>query len=588
MKKITLIIIFILLAGLCKAQFTMEHFYPEKVFVTRFKNAENPAEKIDAAGELAMYHTMYCRDSIRNIYIRKAYEIAAATQDPAYMVKAKFWDTYVHVNSISYDETEYVINAANELLSYSENYHFPKYKIAAYLFLSNVNVIKTNYIEAEKNAIAASTWLENIQDDSLKVEVYSTLAQVYNSEKDGINASRYLLKLHDYSEQENNEAIHMQALRALSTVYFAIGEFLKGIECCKEEYRYFANKKMIYAQTGVIGELYNIYLFTDDTEMRDYYGERFRKLQDSLGIVNVQTYWHAFYRWNRDWTLPSEQLIKMMKSNFGNKYFWPKAKKYYDIGFVYLIIRKLDSAEYYFNKAKLYGVEKLCKGVNNFTYDCGVLLLWKKQFPQAIEVFTKMKAKAKENRDINNYNTSLQGMIECYEGMNDFKTAYALQREYHHISDSLDKLNNKQVITMMEFDKDKEIGDRKQKENETKLVHSHNIQYMGMALGALAIILVLILLGIINAKPWVIRAMSFFSFIFIFEFIILILDNRIHELTGGEPWKIMLIKVIVIGLLLPLHHFVEKKVAHNLIHKNISPGKWIKTIWGDRIQKPED
>jgi hypothetical protein len=55
--------------------------------------------------------------------------------------------------------------------------------------------------------------------------------------------------------------------------------------------------------------------------------------------------------------------------------------------------------------------------------------------------------------------------------------------------------------------------------------------------------------------------LGFFSFIFFFEFIILIADQQIHHATHGEPWKILAIKVVLIAILLPLHHLIEKKVV---------------------------
>jgi hypothetical protein len=596
MNKTILFFLFILIVGLCKAQkntIQTVHYFPEKVFVSGFEKAAGPSTKIDALGKLAMYHALFCRDSLRDVLIKKIYRIAAATGDPAFVVKAKFWDAYLHSESLTWDESEYIKSAARDLLNYAEEHHFLDYKIAAYNILCQAELENYEYKEAEKNAINASLWLDDIHDDSTKIMIYRGLANVFIWEKDGIRASRYLLKLRDYAEQETNETSKILALRILSALYFDMSEMSdmssmqKSIDCDKELLRYYAMHNMIYMQTAFIGKLMTCYLFNGDTILRNYYNELFHKMQDSLDIVNYQTYTVAFdMQQNKMMSL--EQYVKLLKGGFGKRFVEPSADIYYEIGCIYSMAGIIDSADYYLNQAKINGAEKLNKSNGNFIYWFGVLQIYKNQYPEALKIFSEMKTMAKKNGNRFQHGLSYNGLITTYYWMKDYKSAIDLLFEYQHMKDSLDKLNNKQVITMMEVEKDKEISDRKIKENETKLEHRHNIQYMAMALGALAIILVLILLGLIKAKPWLIRSMSFFSFIFIFEFIILILDNQIHSVTGGEPWKIMMIKVVVIGLLLPLHHFVEKQVAYNLIHKNISPRKWIKTIWGDRIHKPEE
>jgi hypothetical protein len=589
MKKITLIISFIFLAGLCKAQLGCEYYYPEKLIVSNYEKATDPATKIDAAGKLAMYYIMFCEDSLSDIYIKRAYKLAAASLDPALIIRVKWWDAYVHSQTLTSDNTEYVSAAANELLSYAEKYHFPEYKIAAFNILSWDYISVYDYKKAEKNAISTVLLLEDIHNDSLEIEVYYNLAYLFLLEKDGLSASRYMVKLRDFSEQEGNEASRILALRRLSSCYFLTREHPKTISINKILYEYYARKKNIYAQTGIIAELMFDYELTNDNMMREYFCGTLKKMQDSLNIVNYLTYWNAFYRL-RNKMITDEQYIQLLKSNFGNRFSLPKAKVYCDIGGVYLNSRKLDSAEYYLIKAKLSGIEKINPGIGYYpyTFSLGMLLFYQKKYTEASNVFSDMNARAKEKGNIWQYISGLTWSRMCYEKMNDFKKANEMFYEGTRVRDSIEKLNNKQEIAMMEVEKDKEIDDRKRKENEAILEHHHNIQYMGMAIGAIAIILILIILGIINAKPWMIRIMSFFSFIFIFEFIILILDNKIHQFTGGEPWKIILIKVFIIAVLFPLHHFIENWVSHNLIHKDISPKKWIKTIWGSRIKKPEE
>jgi hypothetical protein len=77
--------------------------------------------------------------------------------------------------------------------------------------------------------------------------------------------------------------------------------------------------------------------------------------------------------------------------------------------------------------------------------------------------------------------------------------------------------------------------------------------------------------------------LGFFAFILLFEFITLLADNQIHRWTHGEPWKVLAIKIVLIAMLLPLHHWLEKKVIHYLTSQHLLKvkgrgimGKWFK------------
>jgi hypothetical protein len=92
----------------------------------------------------------------------------------------------------------------------------------------------------------------------------------------------------------------------------------------------------------------------------------------------------------------------------------------------------------------------------------------------------------------------------------------------------------------------------------------HNIQYMAILLLIGASFLLLLLLGSFKVPRWAITEMGFFSFIFLFEFIILLIDGWLHHATHGEPWKILAVKIVLIGALSPLHHWLQHRVVHYL------------------------
>ena len=65
-----------------------------------------------------------------------------------------------------------------------------------------------------------------------------------------------------------------------------------------------------------------------------------------------------------------------------------------------------------------------------------------------------------------------------------------------------------------------------------------------------------------------IKAIGFFVFIMLFEFVFLIFKKNIFSITQGEPWKDLAFMIALAALLVPLHHWMEHKVLYYLTSHN--------------------
>ena len=152
-----------------------------------------------------------------------------------------------------------------------------------------------------------------------------------------------------------------------------------------------------------------------------------------------------------------------------------------------------------------------------------------------------------------------------------FQKAYYYKSLWEQYKDSAAVLAKDGDLVVMEIE-----NENRRMEAETRA--SHNIQYMGITAGLASVFILLVLLGVFSSSTAIIRGLSFFAFIFFFEFLILLFDNLIHDLTHGEPWKILSIKIVLIAILLPLHHYVEHKVSNHLLkRKKITFLRWKKS-----------
>jgi uncharacterized membrane protein len=151
----------------------------------------------------------------------------------------------------------------------------------------------------------------------------------------------------------------------------------------------------------------------------------------------------------------------------------------------------------------------------------------------------------------------------------DFKNAYLYNNKYRVYSDSLRKLSTEKDLMALEVENENKRKEREALAEEEAVRTRHNIQYMGITVAIACVFILLTMFGIFRVSSTTIRILGFFAFIFLFEFIILLADHEIHHLTHGEPWMIMAIKIVLISILLPLHHFLEEKVIHYLTSRKM-------------------
>jgi hypothetical protein len=159
------------------------------------------------------------------------------------------------------------------------------------------------------------------------------------------------------------------------------------------------------------------------------------------------------------------------------------------------------------------------------------------------------------------------------------------------LSDSLNNISKKDQLLIMEIDHETRQRDIVAEQQKQSTIRRHYLQYSAITVGILTVFVILIMLGSFKVPEWIVKTTGFFSFIFLFEFIILLADQQIHELTHGEPWKVLLIKIGLIAILLPLHHSIEKKVITYLLNhrlldiSRVSIRRWVKRRTGGQADK---
>jgi tetratricopeptide (TPR) repeat protein len=186
---------------------------------------------------------------------------------------------------------------------------------------------------------------------------------------------------------------------------------------------------------------------------------------------------------------------------------------------------------------------------------------------EALQHWLMAKNYADSSGDLDKQKDMSLDLDSAYLALGDFKKAFAFYSRYNYFRDTLETLGQQKDLINAEIEDAGKRAEQEKKQREDEIRRRDNLEYLGITAAIATLFIILIVLGVFRISVAAIRALGFFAFIFLFEFIILLLDKQIHEITHGEPWKVLAIKIVLIAMLLPLHHYLEHRAVHFLTSK---------------------
>ncbi len=420
-------------------------------------------------------------------------------------------------------------------LNIATDYNNDSLIVIAKLSYGNTQLAAGEKLEAFKTFISAQTSAEKSKHkdkDWLEIMVYNGLAGFYTSIEDFDKAIDYQYKSLAYAKKNNNIA-------DMFGMMFSIG----GNYSMAKKYE---AAKNIYAETIRIA---------DSLKNPDY------KIQGQIGMVNTIINGPE-----------AEKSLQFLKDHPEINDLFNKVNMAYILDFgkaqIFTLIKKYDSARHYFDLSipvfEKYASVSALPGVYQqyarFFYESG-------NYAKAISYLNK-SAFINDSLKISTGNKDVYEMLDsCYQKTGDYKQALLYNGLFQKAKIEADEKSRAKDILSVEIDAENQRKERLEKEEAAARDRRHNWQYMGIVFGIVTLFILLAALGLFNVPIRWVRALGFISFIFLFEFIILLADNWIHDFTHGEPLKVLAIKVVLIAILLPLHHFLEHKVIHYLTNR---------------------
>lgn len=432
----------------------------------------------------------------------------------------------------------------------------------------------------------------SLNDDTLKVDSYNAFGDIYQRKKERLLALRAYLNGLQIAERVKNHAYLRSCYANLSSFYADIKEYDKAIDYAQkaaDELLLFDSENKHYMRVVDLYGLGNLYVAKKNFDMSVYYFEESIKLADSLHYEPLKMPgYNGLLAQYIESNQPQKALdyfnkrseLKQFIINFGFGHSIDNA-----YGVIHTKLGNYDSAKYYFAKAEPGFETKTTPSARiNFYTRYAELHDKAGNLSKAIEYYTKAKTLADAVANLEwQQNTSL-ALDTLYAKQGDYKQSRYFANLHHGYKDSLQKLGEQKDLMQAEIADEQLRRERIAREEQAALDRKHSVQYMGITIAIGIIFILLVAMGIFKVSVNTIRVMGFFSFILLFEFIILLADTKIHHMTHGEPLPILAIKIILIAMLLPLHHWLEHKVVHYLTsRKLIVPSG--RNIWQSLVQK---
>ncbi|MCB2207761.1 MAG: hypothetical protein KQH67_05645 [Bacteroidetes bacterium] len=527
----------------------------------------------DLCRQTAYYNQVVNDDHLTDSVAELAIEIATGTFSPGLILAA--YDSYLdHTNlNVNYNKALNYALAAEQLSRTATN---QSRNWKSVLNLSKVYLAGYEFDKALISAYKSLTLADELNDDKKKIESYLMIGRSLESSNQKIEAFRNYLVATKHAKLEEDQQLLLSCYAHLSDFYLNNNLYQKAAAYKLMEEELVSGKQPVdsLALMWIKYDLQVINLNSDDTRIHQESMEEILDFAHRNNQQKLKEYEFAVYRS----MLTKLNRIDLLRQLYTEKYPAEFQKLHRDSPSFYYRLKayfseeesNYDSAGYYFSKANDLLRDNSNKIMrSNFLIRYGQFLDRSGNYKRAIVHLKEAYQLAEEAGYMVFMLNASHELEKLFANEANFEQAYHYANLNTQLNDSINKMAERDKLLMLEINYEAQQQALAEERERQETLRRHNLQYTAIVIGILTVFVILILLGSFKVPKWIIQALGFVSFIFLFEFIILLADQKIHHMTHGEPWKILAIKIVLIGILLPLHHWIEHKVVQRLISKKL-------------------
>lgn len=449
---------------------------------------------------------------------------------------------------------------------------------AAQIHLAGIYLLLPDNDKALSYATQAFSLVSTLGNDSLRAEAHNTYGMVYQARNENILALRNYFNALRIAETLKNNPLIRNCYLYLSDFYESIEDYDKAIDYMTKATAALENtneKNVPYQKVIYTNSIGNLYASKKSYDIAISYFERSIRMADSLkfSTLKVPGYVSLLNQYLRI-DEPAKALtylnsssgdnLKTYLTNFGMAPIIDQA-----YGVIYTEMGRYDSAAVRLEKARLFFENNNNESTRTSFYGQLASFYRKSGNKQkAIEYYLKVKEMSERNGLLENVKRASQFLDTLYTQTGNLPMAGKYNAAYYQYKDSIETLKREKELTQVEADNEQQRLAREEKEKQERLKRRNNIQYMVILFGIVGLFFALVVLGMFKVSPGLIKAVGFFVFLMLFEFVFLVFKKNIYSFTKGEPWKDLLFMIALAALLVPLHHWLEHRVLHYLTSHN--------------------
>lgn len=546
--RLQIVICFLLIIARVQGQIPQE-----KELVTRFTQAQSDEEKIGALSDLAELYSVYKDNKKADSILEKQMLLAELSQEEDLILKTISGNAISNIATWSNKETfDHAMSFLQRALEYAKQQNNTRLEAIAYLKIASLLRKRNLFDEAIEQITLTFPLLEKKQD-SLKSVLYLELGQSFAGKGDAVSAYKNFNSAYDISYSIRNTPLQSAIWHQFSALYKGLGDTVLAKNALFESLR--LNTKKNYSE-GLLSDYIDLFRLTDALEFLN----RALFLADSLKSISNQLYCkELMLSYIMVVEKNSEKALAYLNQNKDLQvYFTNRGLPNYNIGAIYHYSGQYNEAV----KHYLLDEPSLLKTFDpavqlSFFCEMGDCYNQLNRTEKAIEYYEKAFAISKTSGRINTNASITLKLSQLYSKQGEFKSAFGYSQIYQNYNEELKALAKQREVTLLGLEREKIKHEKDLQALADEDLRRRNLQYTGISMATAFLFIILLVFGMFPISKVTIRMLNFFSFICLFEFIILLIDNWLHDIAHGAPLKIWLAKIFIIAILLPLHHTLE-------------------------------
>ncbi|MCW3075305.1 MAG: tetratricopeptide repeat protein [Flaviaesturariibacter sp.] len=528
----------------------------EARLIRNVSTADTDSEKVGALGSLANFYYIYRAERKGDSILQKQFSVAEMSEDKELVLQALFGEATNNISNWTSSESfDRAIAFVEKGIAYAREKGSADLESQGYLRKAAILRKRRKHDEAFQQATQALTTLGNRKQDSLRAMVYLELGDIFLAKGDAVAAYKNFNNAYDLAYTNRNKRIQSLTYHYYSKLYNALGSkemaiksLHKSVTLNKED----GNKR------GLLEDYYDLARITDEKEYFSKTIQLASELNSELHKLNAKRLQFAYLmvvrKNNREALdyLSANEDMRQSYLNVGN------ANYHITLGNIYRYTGQFDSALHYYKLAEPLIEQSFDKPILKSLYkELGASYAALGSTGQAIAYYEKALAISRSLKDLPEGAHFTERLSMLAAKASDYKSAFAYNQEHLKLKDTLHELAAQRDLVLLELDRENNRHQKDIERIEANALRTRNLQYMGISIAIVTVFTFMILLGMFPVSKLSIKMLGFFSFICLFEFIVLLIDSYLHKLTHGEPLKIWLVKIFLIALLVPIQHYME-------------------------------